>query len=127
MDSLFLAKVIGIVIFAFGVAGLARPKNISDAVRDFSHESFARLVAGCSGIAIGAALVLTHNIWEWDYRGIITLFGWVVLVKGISYLVMPQKAVAFTKSMFMGKGQMKVWLIGSVIVGGYLAYKGFGF
>jgi hypothetical protein len=125
--SLFLAKVMGIVIAAFALAGLARPKVITDAIRDFDHESFARLVIGCMAIGLGVALVLTHNVWEWSYRGVVTLFGWTALIKGISYLILPKHAVNFTKGMLKTKSQMQIFLVACLILGGYLAYKGFGY
>lgn len=124
--SLFLAKIMGVVIVAFSLAGLARPKIIRDAIRDFDHESFARLIAGCAAVGVGVALVLTHNVWEWSFRGLVTLFGWTALLKGASYLIMPEKAVSFTKSMLKSSQQMQIFLGACLIIGAYLAYKGFG-
>jgi hypothetical protein len=125
--SLFLAKIIGAVMTAFAVAGLMRPNIIRDALRDFDHESFARLIAGCAGIGVGIALILTHNIWAWNYQGLITLFGWTALVKGASYLLLPKHAVNLTKSMLKSKSQMKVFLVASLLIGLYLLYSGFGY
>lgn len=123
--SLFLAKILGAVFTAFSVAGLMRPKVISDALRDFDHESFARLIAGCAGVGVGVAVLLSHNIWAWNYQGLITLFGWVALIKGVSYLLLPKHAVNLTKSMMKSKAQMQVVLYGSLIIGLYLLYSGF--
>lgn len=125
--SIFLAKILGAVFTAFSVAGLMRPKIISDALRDFDHESFARLIAGCAGIGVGMAVILSHNIWAWDYRGLITLFGWIALIKGVSYLLMPKQAVNFTKSMMKSKSQMQGMLYGTLAVGLYLLYSGFNY
>jgi uncharacterized protein YjeT (DUF2065 family) len=127
MESLFLAQVFGIVIAAFALTGLARPQAIRDAMRDFDHESFARLVVGCIAIALGTVIVLTHNIWAWDYRGIITLIGWTALIKGVSYIVAPKQAVSLTKAMVKTPQHLKMFLFACLVVGGYLAYKGFGF
>ncbi len=117
----------GLVIVAFAIGGLIRPRTISDAVKDFDHESFARLLAGCVGIGFGVALITYHNIWTMDYRGLVTLFGWTSLVKGISYLIVPKQAVHFTKSMLKSKSQLQVFLVACLLLGGYLAYKGFGY
>jgi hypothetical protein len=125
--SLFLAKILGAVFTAFSVAGLMRPKIISDALRDFDHESFARLIAGCAGIGVGIAVILQHNVWAWDYRGLITLFGWTALLKGVSYLLIPKQAVNFTKSMMKSKSQMQVFLGATLLIGLYLLYSGFGY
>jgi hypothetical protein len=125
--SLFLSKIMGIVIMAFALAGLARPKVITDALRDFDHESFARLVIGCSAVGIGVALVLSHNVWEMSYRGLVTLFGWTAMIKGFAYLALPKHAVSFTKGMLKTKGQMQVFLVACLVLGAYMAYKGFGY
>lgn len=125
--SLFLAKILGAVFTAFSVAGLMRPKIISDALRDFDHESFARLIAGCAGVGVGMAVILSHNIWTWDFRGLITLFGWTALIKGVSYLLLPKQAVSFTKSMVKSKSQMRVFLYTSLLIGLYLLYSSFGY
>jgi uncharacterized protein YjeT (DUF2065 family) len=125
--SLFLAQVMGIVISAFAIASLIRPAIIRDAIRDFDHESFARLVIGCMAIALGAVLVLTHNVWVKDFRVVITIFGWTALLKGIGYLVAPKLAVNFTKSMLKSKGQMQLFLLVCLALGIYLAYTGFGY
>lgn len=124
--SLFLAKILGAVFTAFSVSGLMRPKIVSDALRDFDHESFARLIAGCAGVGVGVAVILSHNIWAWDYRGLITLFGWTAIVKGLSYLLLPKHAVNFTKSIMKTKSQMQVVLYVTLIIGLYLLYSGFG-
>lgn len=124
--SLFLAKILGAVFTAFGVAGLMRPKIISDALRDFDHESFARLIAGCAGIGVGTAIILSHNIWVWNYQGLITLFGWVALLKGVSYLLVPQQAVNFTKSLMKSRTQMQVMLYATLAIGLYFLYSTFG-
>jgi hypothetical protein len=127
MESLFLAKILGAVFTAFSVAGLMRPNIIRDALRDFDHESFARLIAGCAGIGVGVAILLTHNVWAWNYQGLITLFGWTALVKGASYLLVPKQAVGFTKSMMKSKSHMQILLGATLIIGLYLLYSGFGY
>ncbi len=125
--SMFLAKIMGIVMVAFAGAGLLRPSVIRDAIRDFDHESFARLVIGCMAVGVGAALIFTHNIWEWDYRGVVTLFGWTAFIKGIGYLVLPKQVVNMTKNMLKSKQQMQVFLFACLILGAYLAYNGIGY
>ncbi|HWO07509.1 MAG TPA: hypothetical protein VNM40_02905 [Candidatus Paceibacterota bacterium] len=124
--SLFLAKVIGVVLIAFSAAGLARPQIIHGALRDFNHESFSRLVVGCLAIALGAALVLSHNIWEVSWRGLVTLFGWLTLVKGGLYLLAPKALHQLSTSMLRNESQTRVFLFVCLVVGLYLAYHGFG-
>jgi hypothetical protein len=38
----------------------------------------------------GILLVVSHNIWQWNWRLIITLIAWVILLKGVSIFLFPQ-------------------------------------
>ena len=125
MDSLFLAQIMGVVITAFAVAGLVRPQIIRSAVKDFDHESFSRLVLGCAAMAIGVGLILSHNIWELSYRGLVTLFGWTAFVKGMLHLFAPKKIHAVTKRMLAHEAQLQLFLMVTLLVGLYLLYNGF--
>ena len=125
MDSLFLAQIMGVVITAFAVAGLVRPQIIRSAVKDFDHESFSRLVFGCAAMAIGVGLILSHNIWELSYRGLVTLFGWTAFIKGMLYLFAPKKIHAVTKRMLAHEAQLQLFLMLTLLVGLYLLYNGF--
>ena len=125
--SFFLAKVMGIVFLAFGVGGLMRPHMIRDAVRDFDHESFARMALGCMAIALGIGIILTHSIWEYSWRGVITVFGWLVFIKGGLYMYAPKSMHRFTKNYLGKEGTLRLFLFVIVILGAYLTYKGFGY
>lgn len=39
------------------------------------------LIAGYASLSIGIASILVHNVWSFDWRGIVTLMGWISLVK----------------------------------------------
>lgn len=125
--SYALAKIMGMVVSAFALASLIRPSIIRDAIRDFDHESFARLVIGCIAVGAGVAIVLVHNVWEEDFRIVITLFGWTMLLKGAAYLIAPKMMVTFTKSMLKSRGQMQIFLLACLALGLYLVWHGFGF
>lgn len=125
--SYFLAKIMGLVMAVFALSGLARPEVIREAIRDFSHESFTRLVVGCLAIGVGIAIILSHNIWEFSWLGLVTLFGWTAFFKGFFYLVAPNRIHAFTRRMLGNHEQLRVFLIACLSLGLYLAAKGFGF
>ncbi len=124
--SYFLAKIMGTVMVAFALAGLARPETIRAAIRDFKHESFTRLVVGCIAIGMGIALIFSHNIWRLNWLGLITLFGWVAFFKGFFYLVAPNRIHAFTRRFLGNAEQLRVFLIACLVLGLYLLVKGIG-
>lgn len=124
--SLFLAQLMGLSLAIFAVAGLLRPRLVRDAMNDFNANSLQSLFFGFVGIVVGLAIVLSHNIWEASWVGVVTLFGWLALLKGIATLVAPQALLDVGKVVYSSKSQTRVILFIALLVGLYIAYKGFG-
>jgi len=40
-------------------------------------------------LCIGVSSIYYHNIWEPDMQGVVTLFGWLALIKGIIISLFP--------------------------------------
>jgi hypothetical protein len=63
---------------------------------------------------MGVAIVLFHNVWEWSFALIITLFGWANIVKAIIPLWFPNWTIVMTKKLPMDPITIRV--IGIVFV-----------
>ncbi len=124
--SYFLAKLIGLTLAIFALGALMRPVVISRVMRDFNTHSFTTLLAGFMGMVIGLAMVLSHNVWESSWRVIITIFGWIALLKGLSYIFAPQAILGTAQGILGTPGRARVVLIIAFLFGAFLAYKGFG-
>jgi len=124
--SNFLAQLFGLTLALFALAGLLRPQFITSAMRDLREGSFSALIAGFVGIFGGLAMVLTHNIWEVSYRGVITLFGWGALLKGFTYIVAPNLLLNTARTFMGTPSRIRATLIVVLVLGFFLAYKGFG-
>ena len=123
--SLFLAQLFGLSLIIFSVGALFRPEIIFEAVRDLRPYSFPMLMAGFVGIVGGLAIVLTHNVWEVSWRGVITLFGWSALLKGITYVAFPEVVVGAGRVMLSGSRRTPMMVV-MLLLGVYLADYGFG-
>ena len=124
--SYFLAQLLGLTLMLFAAMILLRPTITTVAIRDLRAYSFEMLLAGFLGIVGGLAVVLSHNIWEFSWRGIITLMGWAALLKGISYVAFPNFMRFTAASMLNGKRKRTTVLIVVFLLGSYLVYHGFG-
>lgn len=47
------------------------------------------IASGYIALVLGLATVLLHNIWVADWRVVITVFGWLSLLKGVVRLGFP--------------------------------------
>ena len=124
--SLFLAQLFGLTIMVFSAIAFFRPMLMDEVFRDIRPYSFAAMMAGFIGIVCGLAIILSHNIWEFSWRGLVTLFGWGALIKGVSYIAFPQVIISAANKFMMGRNN-KLIMIVYFLVGCYLAYHGFGY
>ena len=91
--SIFIAKLLGPVFVAVGIAIPLRAQAFRDLLREFIHSAALLYLAGFFGLLGGLALVLTHNVWVLDWRLIITLIGWITIVRALVTVFYPQVIV----------------------------------
>lgn len=79
--SMFLAQFWGLSFLILGVLFLMRREVILGYMKSVVSEPGIILIAGYASLSIGIASILVHNVWSFDWRGIVTLMGWISLVK----------------------------------------------
>jgi len=90
--SIFLAKFWGWYLIIFFLILSFNPKRIVQVIKDLEDQKFV-IVISFAAIVIGLLNILFHNIWEDDWRLIITFIGWVALFIGLSLFVFPKRTV----------------------------------
>jgi hypothetical protein len=94
--SVFLAKLIG-PILVLAAAGLLLNRKIMDAIaREILGSAVALCLLGLLDFAAGLAIVLTHNVWIADWRVIITILGWLLVIRGALRVLIPDWRVSIT-------------------------------
>jgi hypothetical protein len=124
--SFFLAKLIGLTLMVFTLVAMIRPMIVTVAMRDLRPFSFVMLAAGFLSVLAGLALIISHNVWELNWRGVVTLFGWAVLAKGILYVGFPETFRVTAGGFLEGKKRRMALLSFGFLLGAYLTYNGFG-
>jgi hypothetical protein len=121
--SLFLAKVMGLFLLIVSVILLVNFHKFPKLVKDFAKNSLLIFISGFPALLLGLLIVLNHNIWVNDPRVIITILGWLILVKGVLRLSMPEQLAARVLHMSPKVHFFLLLLVG--IVGAYLTLFGF--
>lgn len=123
--SKFLAKVIGFYLLIVGSAMLSNAHDFTNHVVKLLHDTQLMFVSGFFVLIIGLLLVVSHNIWQWSWRLIITIIAWLILCKGASIVCFPQYLDVITMH-FVHNIQIAYLAAGiDVILGLVLIYKGF--
>ncbi|OGS74284.1 MAG: hypothetical protein A3F91_04350 [Flavobacteria bacterium RIFCSPLOWO2_12_FULL_35_11] len=92
--SIFLAKFWGWYLIIFFLILSFNPKRIVQIIKDLEDQKFV-IVISFAAIVIGLLNILFHNIWEDDWRLLITLIGWLALLIGLSLFIFPKRTVLY--------------------------------
>lgn len=93
-NSIFLAKFWGWYLIIFFFILSLNPKRIRQIFEDLKDEKFL-IVTSFMAIIIGLLNIIFHNIWEPNYKLIITLIGWSSLFIGLALFIFPKPTVAW--------------------------------
>lgn len=119
----YLAEVWGISIVVISLALLIKEKHIKRIFAKIETEE-SLFMWGLVSFVIGIAMILTYNVWEQSWHVIVTILGWMSLLKGLALLFIPEYMKAWAK-----KIESKQWLpyalVILVIVGLLITYLGF--
>lgn len=123
-QSLLLAKVIGLTLIFTSSALLINKKNI-DLLFSLYGQTTAIFITGFLETVLGILLVLKHNVWTLDFRVIITIIGWILLVRGVGRIFFPDKSMQMVSKFKKNKTIFTPLLLFVFLIGAYLTYKGF--
>ena len=124
--TLLLAKVFGLALIAVSIALLTKRDFFAKITRDFLQQDLLRLVISFSELVAGLFIVIGHNVWSPLPAAVITVLGWVFVLEGGSYLLLPEKYTArFINAVNRPHFFLASGIIG-LVLGIYLADYGFG-
>ena len=123
----FLSKLIGLYCILLALSMAVNKQATVQTVIALVHNAPVLYVFGLTVVAVGLAMVLSHNVWSGGALPVIvTVIGWLALIKGMVFLLLPPPAavgVVLWGSAYERFFYVDVALV--LILGAYLAYSGF--
>ena len=123
--SIFIAKILGLVYLVFGLGVLFNGKYYRKLLEDMMKEVTNLYWGGISSLVIGFLIVYYHNVWEYSWVVIITILGWLALLKGVLLIVLPDLMIRWTKAWTKAKSFMPVWGFVILVLGLIFSYFGY--
>jgi uncharacterized membrane protein len=124
--SIFLAKLMGPIFVIIGVGLFLNRERYLAVVDEVILSKTLLYVFGVMALTGGLAILLTHNVWVWDWPVVITIIAWLMVVRGSLRIVIPQQIEAIAKGM---TNQLPTLLLISdmivISLGLFLSWKGY--
>ena len=88
--TIFLAQLIGPAVLAVGLGIFFSRSYYNKIYRHLENETLAVLMGGLTILIAGIVIVLSHNIWDSTLAVIISLVGWLSILKGLMLVILPK-------------------------------------
>jgi hypothetical protein len=88
--TLNLSRAYSMVIIAVALAALLKPARFGATLADFERSPGLSFLAALFALILGLWLVALHSIWADLPAILVSLLGWIVLIKGVLLLAAPE-------------------------------------
>lgn len=121
--SIFLAKLFGVYFLIVGVLWVFRKDLFTEIVHELVASKALLAVSGFISLSIGLAIAIGHPVYTFDWRGLITLLGYLAIAKGIVRVGFPDVSKRVIPKLV--KNYFHIMLIIVFLLGLYLTSHGF--
>ncbi len=123
----FLSKLIGIYCIFVAVPMAIQKQATLAMVAALVHDAPVLYLFGLTAVAAGLAIVLSHNVWSGGaVPVVVTLVGWLTMLKGLLFLFLPPPAAAGVA--VWGNAYQQYYYVDvglAFVLGAFLTYGGF--
>jgi hypothetical protein len=124
--TIFLARLIGLYCLLFGLAMMVQRQAMLDTLAALIRNGPVLLIVEMIAVTAGLAIVLGHNVWSGGALPVIvTLLGWIILIRGVVLLFLPPAAKIRLFEMFRFEERSWPYAGITLALGLYLTIVGF--
>jgi hypothetical protein len=124
--TVFLSRLIGLVALIVAVPMILDKQSMLTTFGVVVEDRGLLLLVGMASVVAGAAIVLLHNVWRkglWPL--VVTLCGWLLLLRGVLILFLPADVIAGLMGTLRVADYFYAYAAVPLIVGAYLCLRGF--
>ncbi|MSO68452.1 MAG: hypothetical protein EXQ82_11830 [Pseudolabrys sp.] len=122
---IFIAKLMGPILLVVGISVLIDQKSIRAMAKEVIGSRALIYIFGILDLLLGLVLVTVHNVWVMDWRVIITLIGWLSILRGLVRMLFAPFIVKNAPKLLKKQGLLMGVAIVVVILGAVLSYYGY--
>jgi hypothetical protein len=101
--SIFLARLLGPLLLLPGIGLLVNPRAFRAMATEVVGSVTLVYLFGLLDFAAGLAIVLVHNVWTVNWRVLITLIGWLLLIRGAARILITDTLIGYAKALIRNK------------------------
>ena len=123
--SIFLARLLGPLFLIVGASVLFNPGAFRALAAEVIRSVTLVYLFGLMDFAAGLAIVLTHNVWVLHWPVLVTLVGWLLLIRGAVRVLLPETIMRYAAKLIGNKQLIATAGVVSGLIGLVFCYYGY--
>jgi len=116
-------QILGLVYLSVGLGILINPGFYKKVIDSFTDNPLAIYFGGIMAVIAGYFLITLSSGWAWGWPLLITIIGWIALLKGIWFFIFPKATVHFARH--MGEKCLSTGGLVALVIGVWFLILGF--
>ena len=124
--TIYLGRLIGLYCVLVALAMISHKQTTVETMTALIHDTPVLFFVSIVAMVAGLAVVLAHNIWSGGALPVVvTLVGWISLVKGLVFLLLPpETSLAYFEALRYGQ-LFYAYMTVTLVIGIYLTFASF--
>jgi hypothetical protein len=101
--SILIARITSVIYLSAAAGAIIDRDQYRRVAEDVFKNAALTYWMGFTAAIVGSLIVNYHNIWVGNWTVLITILGWLALIKGVLIIAVPKRVERFSKMVFSGK------------------------
>lgn len=121
-NAMAIAAVMGPFYLVLGLSVLMYAEVWQKVFKSWKKDHISLVALSMLLLVAGLISVNMYNVWEMNIWLIVTVVSWILVLKGVFYMLAPGELIKDTLDMGQNKGLLYFGGLVSVVLGGVLSY-----
>jgi len=121
----FIARLIGPLFIVLGIGIFLNQSIYTDMIGQAVLVPALIYLSGLLAFTAGVAMLNGHHAWTADWRVIVTVLGWIMVIAGIVRIVLPAATAVLALAVYSGTSAMPIVAVVVLVIGAFLSYQGY--
>jgi hypothetical protein len=123
--AVFIARLTGPSLVVIGVGVLLNEANYAAMITEAAHSPTLIYLSGLLTLPLGLAILNVYRAWTADWRIVITILGWLLVIGGVIRIVLPHFTATLATALYSTSAGLTVFAVVMLVLGGYLSFEGY--
>lgn len=124
-SALVIARILGPLYVIVSVGMVLTPSTYQRVFEEFRESAALTYLGGMLALGFGLLVLAVHPVWRADWTAVITVIGWLGVIKGSLLIVRPSSVIGVSRPLMAKPAWLRLWAVAPLALGLYLCLKGF--